>query len=100
MIVVYTCPECGHDLRETTIATYPPIYRKECPNCHWYWESTPEPIKRIPFNPDPIDTVDTVVPMVNDFSPFASPACQSCASNPANGGDGICHCTLGQNIIY
>lgn len=97
MIVVYTCPECGHDLRETTIATYPPIYRKECPNCHWYWESTPEPIKRIPFNPDPIDTV---VPMVNDFSPFASPACQSCASNPANGGDGICHCTLGQNIIY
>lgn len=97
MIVVYTCPNCGHDLFETTIATYPPIYRKECPKCHWYWESTPEPIKRVPFVPDPIEKV---VPMVNDFTPFASPACQNCMSNPANGGDGICHCTLGQNIIY
>ena len=26
---------------------------------------------------------------------FGSSACQNCANNPKNGGNGICHCTLG-----
>lgn len=95
-MIVYTCPQCGHDLMESVIATYPPIHRKECPNCHWYWESTPEPIRRIPFQPS--STYENLT--VNTFAPFTSPACHACKSNPANGGDGICQCTLGQNKIY
>lgn len=95
-MIIYTCPNCGHDLRESVIATYPPIYRKECPNCNWSWESGPEPIKRIPFVP----TIAVDTPVINEFAPFASPACQNCGCNPANGGTGICNCTLGQNIIY
>ena len=31
---------------------------------------------------------------------FGREACENCPSNPKNGGDGICFCTLGQNIIY
>lgn len=27
-------------------------------------------------------------------------ACQHCLNNPINGGSGICHCILGQPIIY
>lgn len=97
MIIVYTCPKCGHDLNEFVLTANPHIYHKECPNCHWSWQSTPEPIRRIPFIPDPIEET---IPTVKEFTPFASPACWGCVSNPANGGDGICHCILGQNIIY
>lgn len=31
---------------------------------------------------------------------FGKEACENCPSNPKNGGDGICFCTLGQNIVY
>ena len=31
---------------------------------------------------------------------FGKNACENCPSNPKNGGDGICFCTLGQNIVY
>ena len=31
---------------------------------------------------------------------FEQPACINCPSNPKNGGDGICFCTLGQQITY
>ena len=31
--------------------TFPPIYRKECYNCGWSWESKPEPIQYVPFIP-------------------------------------------------
>jgi hypothetical protein len=27
-------------------------------------------------------------------------ACQQCSSHPSNGGIGICHCTLGSQVIY
>ena len=27
-------------------------------------------------------------------------ACKHCSNNPANGGSGICHCTLGVSTIY
>jgi len=26
--------------------------------------------------------------------------CKNCPQHPSNGGSGICHCTLGQNISY
>lgn len=29
-----------------------------------------------------------------------SPACRHCGNHPANGGSGICHCILGNQVIY
>jgi len=30
---------------------------------------------------------------------FTSP-CDCCPKNPKNGGDGVCHCTLGTKVVY
>lgn len=37
MIIIETCPKCGHDLQDEVICTYPPIPRKVCWNCGWNW---------------------------------------------------------------
>lgn len=129
MIVVETCPKCGHDLRDEVICTYPPIPRKVCWNCGWSWTGKPEKITRVPFGGstntftdkdntsiswngsstdwDSIDiktstdwastNIETSITINNAFG---TKACENCPSNPKNGGDGICFCTLGQNIIY
>lgn len=121
MIVIETCPKCGHDLIDTVICTYPPIPRKECPNCDWYWEGEREEIVRVPFGGnsytttattntstitinarDCIDYTDLTVAYVNNgaidnkINNFAQPVCENCSNNPKNGGSGICHCILGQ----
>ena len=31
--------------------------------------------------------------------PIKNDACEKCSNNPKNGGDGICHCTLGLPLI-
>ena len=49
MIIIETCPECGHDLMDSVICTNPPIPRKECYNCGWTWEEQRE-VLRVPFN--------------------------------------------------
>lgn len=33
MIIIGTCPKCGHDLFNSVICTNPPIPKKECHNC-------------------------------------------------------------------
>lgn len=50
MIVIETCPKCGHDLQDLVIATYPPIPKKECWNCGWSWTGKQEEIVRTPFS--------------------------------------------------
>ena len=65
MIIIETCPKCGHDLIDTVIDTYPPIPRKDCPACGWFWVGrSNEQIARIPFggNSTAIDnlTTDTI----------------------------------------
>ena len=102
MIIVETCPKCGHDLIDTVIATYPPIPRKECPSCGWYWEGEPEQMIRVPFNGNhPVERMNGI-----DFdklmrwecvetSAWIPPACRGCMNHPSNGGSGICNCTLG-----
>ena len=47
-MIVFTCPECGGDLRYSDICTYPPIHVAECPVCGWREEKR-ENIKRIPY---------------------------------------------------
>ena len=91
MIIMITCPKCGHDLIDTAICTYPAISRKECPNCGWYYEEQKERVLRVPFveNESHYATLDS----------FQNHSCIMCANNPRNGGSGICHCTLGQSQI-
>ena len=129
MIVVETCPKCGHDLHDVVICTYPPIPRKVCWNCGWSWTGKPEKITRVPFGGNTnnftdkdntsiildgsstgLDSID--IKTLTDWAStnietsstinnaFGKEACENCPSNPKNGGDGICFCTLGQNIIY
>jgi hypothetical protein len=52
MIVVETCPKCGAPLMDSVICTYPPIPRKDCPSCGWFWEGKPERIAYQPFVPE------------------------------------------------
>lgn len=47
-MIVYTCPECGGDLRFSTILTYPPTNITECPFCGWREEKM-EKIERTPY---------------------------------------------------
>ena len=128
MIVVETCPKCGHDLRDEVICTYPPIPRKVCRNCGWSWTGEREKIKRVPFggntntftdkdNPSiswngsstDLDSIDiktltdwasTNLETSSTITAFGTKACENCPNNPKNGGDGICFCILGQNIVY
>ena len=128
MIFVETCPKCGHDLHDVVICTYPPIPRKVCWNCGWSWTGKPEKITRVPFggNTNTFTDKDNTSISWNECSTdwdsiniktstdwdsinldtssnitaFGREACENCPSNPKNGGDGICFCILGQNIIY
>lgn len=106
MIIIETCPRCGHDLVDSMICTYPPIPVKECPRCGWRYERTPEKVVRVPFNEDPsiklVDNSDSPYPSQELFSVFNSDPCQRCRNNPKNGGSGFCNCTLGEKgrMIY
>lgn len=128
MIIVETCPKCGHDLHDVVICTYPPIPRKVCWNCGWSWTGEREKIKRVPFGGNTntftekdntsiswngsstdwdsiniktsTDWNSTHLDTSSNITAFGREACENCSSNPKNGGDGICFCTLGQNIVY
>lgn len=47
-MIIYTCPECGHDLLSVVLTCYPPIYKDYCPNCGWS-HSKQEEVVRVPF---------------------------------------------------
>lgn len=129
MIMIETCPKCGHDLQNTVICTYPPIPRKVCWNCGWSWTGEPEKITRVPFggntntftdkdntslswNGTSTDWDSTNIETSTNWdsidiknsstitTAFSKKACENCPSNPKNGGDGVCFCILGQNIVY
>lgn len=117
MIIIETCPKCGHDLTDLVIATYPPIPQKKCFGCGWEWTGEREEIVRVPFGGNSLNVDDSVdllqydklevnlddMTLLNNFnlddariSAFEQPACVNCSNNPKNGGSGICFCTLGQ----
>ena len=104
MIIIETCPKCGHDLIDTMIDVYPPIPKKICPSCGWHWEGEPEKVVRIPFGGNAtLDTFTNFMPTLDTFTNFMPTfdnlACVYCSNNPKNGGSGICHCTLGTPSI-
>ena len=91
MIIIETCPKCGHDLESLLVCTNPPIPRKECHNCGWSWEGHRE-VLRIPFQEN-----DMSITKIFNYGDTCTPvACAGCSNHPKNGGSGICHCTLGQ----
>lgn len=47
-MIVFTCPECGYELREWMIATYPPIHVVDCQNCGYYHEKR-DTITAVPY---------------------------------------------------
>ena len=61
MIVIETCPKCGHDLTDLVIATNPPIPQKKCFGCGWSWTGEQEEVVRVPFGgnsaPSPYEDV-------------------------------------------
>lgn len=89
MIIIETCPECGHDLVDLVLTTFPPIPAKQCPRCGWHWEGEREEVVRVPFGGNAYSLNQTPIP------------CQGCSNHPDNGGSGNCNCTLGQiGITY
>lgn len=60
MIVIETCPKCGHDLRDLVICTNPPIPKKECFNCGWSWTGKAEEVIRVPFGGNSLDTTELI----------------------------------------
>lgn len=104
MEIIYTCPECGSDLRHVLLTSNPPKHQKLCPSCGWYSEIEDETIVRIPYGGNKtsqkktylgdgwvISTADEVV---------KTNPCSNCLNHPSNGGSGICNCTLGGANIY
>jgi len=49
VVVIETCPKCGHDLVDICVCTYPPVPKKECWNCGWSWEGKAADVVRVPF---------------------------------------------------
>ena len=80
--IIYTCPRCGADLIDTILCTYPPKARKWCPSCGWAYIEDHEEVIRVPFGGN------------IENGAFGNLSCLRCPTNPANGGDGICLCTL------
>lgn len=108
-MIIETCPKCGHDLVNIMLTSNPPIPKKKCWNCGWSWTGEPEEVVRVPFGGNRMDFAKQ--PSLNDYlnnfnfedarvSAFSQSACDNCSANPKNGGSGICHCTLGQQVIY
>ena len=86
-MIIETCPRCGRDLIDTVLYTYPPRQQKICSWCGWSWTGESTEVKRIPFGGNGY--------ISNNSFGFKSNPCHTCSNNPANGGSGICFCTLG-----
>lgn len=104
MIVIETCPKCGHDLIDINLTSYPPQEGKMCSYCGWTWHGKREEepggrIVRIPFQ----ETTKwwETAPYQKDCPNIdAIPqSCRNCPNHPSNGGSGICFCILGTKPI-
>ena len=85
--IVYTCPQCGADLKKYIICTYPSTIEYKCWNCGFTKEEETDPVTiiRTPF---PVQQQG-----IDNYTISNSP-CDHCSNSPKNGGSGICSCTL------
>ena len=44
--------------------------------------------------------LEELIELAKSFSNLYPTACKRCSNNPANGGSGVCNCTLGTPTIY
>lgn len=97
MIIIETCPKCGHDLTDLVIATDPPIPQKKCFGCGWEWTGEREEIVRVPFGGNSLNVDDFNGSNINTYTfgelskslirdNFSNEACINCPSNHKNGG--------------
>lgn len=87
MIVIETCPKCGHDLIDVIVATYPPIPKKECWNCGWHWEGEPEQVIRRPFGDNSFYPDNEYALVGSKYDELINVNCDdtNCALNNING---------------
>ena len=69
-MIIYTCPECGHDLMIEALTSVPPINKYYCFNCGWSHTIRDE-ITRIPFGGNSLlmedDTCKEVAEIMSKF---------------------------------
>lgn len=98
MRLIYTCPKCGADLDEAVLTTYPPKYMKVCKNmkCGWHYIEEPEEdaVVRIPYEPEKKADHPWPIEWTKMNDDPVPECCRRCSNHPANGGSGICNCTL------
>ena len=99
-MIIYTCPDCGHDLQEFILCSNPPKTQYNCPACGWHKiEDAHEQIVRVPYggNTIPEETFSLLDISLYEYQekPKANGYCEFCPNHPSNGGSGICHCILG-----
>lgn len=85
MIVIETCPKCGHDLHDLVIATNPPIPKKECWCCGWSWEGEPERVVRVPFGGNSFYSDDKHASIGSVYNELVNADDTCCALNNING---------------
>lgn len=87
MIIIETCPKCGHDLQDLVITTNPPIPQKKCFSCGWEWTGEPEQVIRRPFGGNSFypDDKHTLIGSVYNELINVNYDDSSCALNNING---------------
>jgi hypothetical protein len=85
MIIIETCPKCGHDLQDLVLATYPPIPQKKCFECGWEWTGEPEQIMRVPFGGNSFDIDSKYVLTGSVYNELVNVDDTGCMVNNING---------------
>ena len=94
MIIIETCPQCGHDLHDLVLTSYPPKSGKMCMNCGWrYVFDNNDDVIRVQFRPtEKQGDIDVITSGYG--SDVSKDPCRHCSNDPRNGGSGICCCTV------
>ena len=85
MIIIETCPKCGHDLHDLVIATNPPIPHKKCFECGWEWIGEPEQVIRVPFGGNSFYPDDKYTLTGSVYDEFVTADDTCCTLNNING---------------
>ena len=93
MTIIETCPECGSDLHDIVLTSYPPKSGKQCLNCGWSYIYESDDVVRVPFIPPNRKNINRAVITTDTTKEYDDP-CGGCSNHPRNGGSGICNCTI------